>query len=305
MSPRFNCDILDLRCFVVVHETRSFHRAAKLLDLSQPAFSRRIQRLEWLVGGSLFDRTSRTLTETALGRELLPVARRTVEQLDASLFASANLREPRWVDITIASIPTAAVRILPQAVRQFMRDNEQVRIRILDGSAVETIDLIARGQAEFGLSIESLMPPGLRFERLNDDVYGVACHQTHRLAECETVSWSALGDETLILVHRESRNRTLLESELARHGLSLGWRYEVGHLTTAYGLVEAQVGVAIMPQMMAPVSERSDVVWRPLFEPRVSRTIGVVLRRSGAMHPAALQLLERIRAGWRAGPLSS
>lgn len=298
MSGKFNCDLLDLRSFVAVHETRSFNRAAQLLSLSQPALSRRIQRLEALVGGALFDRTSRTLTETALGKELLPVARRTLEHLDTSLFASPNLREPRWTEITIFCVQTAAFHVLPMAARRFMEENPRLRLRILDVPAVEGAELVARGEAEFGVTIESLLPPGLRFEALHEDPFGLACHRSHHLAQEESVEWAALRGESLIAVHRASRNRTLLDAELNRHNMSLDWRYEVGHLTTALGLIESRVGLAVMPRMIMPQSGRPDLVWRPLVAPLVCRTIGIVQRRAGTLHPAAQQLLDRLREEW-------
>lgn len=296
-----NCDLLDLRAFVAVHETRSFIRAAHLLGLSQPALSRRIQRLEGLVGGALFDRTSRTMTETALGKELLPVARRTLEFLDNSLFASPKLREPRWTDITIFCVQTAAFHVLPRAARRFMDENPRLRLRIIDVPAVEGAELVARGEAEFGISIESLLPSGLRFEALHEDPFGLACHRSHRLAQSDAIEWSALRGENLVAVHRASRNRTLLDAELKQHAISLDWRYEVGHLTTALGLIEAEVGVAVMPRMVMPQSGRSELVWVPLVDPVVRRTIGIVQRRVGAMHPAAAQLLERLREEWPTG----
>ncbi|PZR43302.1 MAG: LysR family transcriptional regulator, partial [Stutzerimonas stutzeri] len=47
---RINCEILDLRAFLAVVELESFHRAAEALNLSQPALSRRIQKLEASIG---------------------------------------------------------------------------------------------------------------------------------------------------------------------------------------------------------------------------------------------------------------
>jgi DNA-binding transcriptional LysR family regulator len=306
VAGKLNCDLLDLRAFVALHETRSFNRAARLLGMSQPALSRRIQRLEGLVGASLFDRTSRTLVETALGKELLPIASRTLEQLDASLFALPKLRETRWTDITIFCIQTAAFHVLPLAAQRFLADNPRVRLRILDRQAVDGADLVARGEAEFGISIENLLPPGLKFEALHDDQFGVVCSRNHPLAQSGFVPWTALRDESLIAVHRgsqvvasrTSRTRTVLDAELNRHGISLEWRFEVGHLTTALGMIEAQVGVAVMPRMVVPESNHSGVVWRPLVEPVVKRTIGVVQRRSASMHPAAAQLLDCLREDW-------
>ena len=49
-----NCDTLDLRSFIAVMELGNFHRAAEALNVSQPALSRRIQKLEETIGAQLF-----------------------------------------------------------------------------------------------------------------------------------------------------------------------------------------------------------------------------------------------------------
>src|SRR3954464_1315752 len=71
-----NCELLDLRAFLAVLDLRSFVKSAQMLNISQPALSRRIQALEAAFGAPLLERTTRSVTPTALGRELEPMIRR-------------------------------------------------------------------------------------------------------------------------------------------------------------------------------------------------------------------------------------
>ena len=71
-----NCEILDLRAFLSVVELESFHRAAEALNLSQPALSRRIQKLEATIGAPLLELTARHVSATAVGSELIPLRQR-------------------------------------------------------------------------------------------------------------------------------------------------------------------------------------------------------------------------------------
>lgn len=302
----FNCELLDLRAFLAVHETRSFHRAAVELNMSQPAISRRIQKLEEMAGGPLFDRTTRMLADTALGKELIPVAQRALEFLDQSLFGSRNTRQPRSTLITIHCIPTGAFYFLPSVISRFMADYPHVRIRIHDAPAVEGLDLVARGVAEFGINILGLLEPGLEFDPLVDDPYVLACRRDHPLAARTVVDWDELRHYPLIAVQRTSRNRTLLDAELAKHGKTLEWRYEVAHLTTSLGLVAQDVGISILPKMATPSEDSgSDIVTRPLSSPQISRTIGIIRRANATLTPAADQLLRYLRQAWPGAGLDS
>lgn len=83
---KLNCELLDLRALIAVADGRSFHRAAEQLNLSQPALSRRIQKLELAVGGPILDRSTRTVRLTPVGQEVLPLLRRILEKMGQSLF---------------------------------------------------------------------------------------------------------------------------------------------------------------------------------------------------------------------------
>ena len=67
-----NISLRQVRSFVVVASTGSFTRAAPLLHISQPALTVQIRELESALGLKLFDRNTRQLDLTPLGRELLP-----------------------------------------------------------------------------------------------------------------------------------------------------------------------------------------------------------------------------------------
>src|SRR3954466_15471735 len=65
-------DLGDLRAFIAVAECGAFHEAADQLSISQPALSRRIQKLEETLGVALLRRTTRRVDLTTVGRDFLP-----------------------------------------------------------------------------------------------------------------------------------------------------------------------------------------------------------------------------------------
>ena len=215
---RINCEILDLRAFLLVVELGSFHRTAEALNLSQPALSRRIQKLEAAIGGPLLERTTRHVAPTAMGQELLPLVRRMLEEFDGSLF---TFRDPqrRGGIVSMACLPTAAFYFLPEVIRAFRIDHPQVRFRILDLPATEGLQSVARGEVEFGVNIMGASDPDLVFDRLVEDPFVLAVRNGHPLAEREWVTWADLAGFPLITVHRSSANRILLEFDAGQVGL--------------------------------------------------------------------------------------
>ena len=84
-----------------------------------------------------------------------------------------------------------------------------------------------------------------------------------------------------------------------RAGVRLSWSYEVTHLSTSLGLVEAGLGISVLPQLATPQGDHPIIVTRPIGNPEVSRTIGVVRRRGGRLAPAAERFLEMLLGTWK------
>ncbi|SON56637.1 Morphology and auto-aggregation control protein [Hartmannibacter diazotrophicus] len=294
-----NCEILDLRAFLSVVELENFHRAAEALNLSQPALSRRIQKLEQVIGAPLLERTTRHVSVTAVGIELMPLVRRMLEEFDGSLFAVRDISPTRGGLVTIACLPTAAFYFLPTVIRQFNQEFPNIRFRILDLPATDGLQAVARGEVEFGINIMGTSDPDLTFERLVEDPFVLAARKDHPLAEKVVVGWKDLEPYQLITVHRSSGNRTLLDAALAKSNIKLRWFYEVTHLSTSLGLVEAGLGISVLPRMATPREDHPFLVTRPIGNPEISRTIGVVRRRGGTLSPAAERFLNMLMGVWR------
>ena len=293
-----NCEILDLRAFLAVVELQGFHRAADQLNMSQPALSRRIQKLEQAIGAPLLERTTRHVAATALGTELVPLVQRMLEEFDGSLFSMRELGTKRGGLVTIACLPTAAFYFLPSVIRQFNQEYPNIRLRILDLTATDALQAVARGEVEFGINIMGSSDSDLIFERLAEDPFVLAAKRDHPLAEKKEVRWQDLEPYPLITVHRSSANRTLLDAALARSNIKLNWFYEVTHLSTSLGLVEAGLGISVLPKMATPQGEHPFLITRPIRNPEISRTIGVVRRRGGTLSPADEHFMRMLIGAW-------
>ena len=293
-----NCEILDLRAFLSVVELESFHRAAEALNLSQPALSRRIQKLEATIGAPLLERTTRHVSATAVGSELIPLVQRMLEEFDGSLFAVRDVGAQRSGLVTIACLPTAAFYFLPTVIKQFNAEYPHIRFRILDLPATDGLLAVARGEVEFGINIMGAADPDLIFDRLIEDPFVLAARNDHPLAAKGELGWEDLTPYPLITVHRSSGNRTLLDAALAKSNLKLRWFYEVTHLSTSLGLVEAGLGISVLPKLATPQEEHPFLVTRPIRNPEISRIIGVVRRRGGTLSPAAERFLDMLIGTW-------
>ena len=114
-----------------------------------------------------------------------------------------------------------------------------------------------------------------------------AVRNDHPLARRKSVDWADLKGYPLIGFSRHSGNYAILDHALANRNLDLNWFYEANHLSTTLGLLEANLGVAILPGVSIPQVRNSVIVSIPVSNPVVTRTIGIVERRFGQLSAAA------------------
>lgn len=290
-----NFDLNDLQAFRAVVEKGSFRKAADAIRISQPALSRRIDKLETALGVKLFERTTRKVSLSMAGRAFIPDVERLLDDLDLALLGITGVASTRMTNVTIACVPSTAYYFMPQVVAEYHRLYPRTKVHVLDASASEVQGAVVSGEADFGLSFTGTLDPGIEFELLLQERYVMACRRDHPLATAERVSWDEMYRQDYITLDRSSGNRLLLDQALVSVRPEKPGICETRHVTTMIGLVEAGLGVAAVPPIAMPLAGHPLLVSVPLVEPEVLRNVGLIRRRGHTLTPAALELERLVR----------
>ena len=296
---RINFDLQQLEAFVAVTERGSFRAAAEHIHLSAPALSRRIDKLETLLGARLFNRTTRDVELTPLGGVFLERARAALDDLESAMLGITDIAASRSGRVTVACVPSAAIHFLPTVVRSFSERYPLIRIRVMDEASSQVLASVVSGESDFGISFMGSQVPGVAFDPIHTDPFVLALPRTHPLAARKTLAWPELKSERLIAVARSSGNRQLLDDALAKAGVNPSYRFEVSHIATLLGMVEAGLGLAAVPRMALPVSHPT-LVGVALRKPAVARELGLATRRGAALRAPARMFHDHLRAELKA-----
>lgn len=280
----------DLEACVAVAELGNFRKAADGVHLSQPALSRRIAKLESALGVRLFDRTTRSVVLTAVGREFAAKARALLDELEGSLLALGDVAATRVGEVTVACVPSAAYYFLPQLIRRYHERFPRIRVRVVDEAANAVLAAVVRGDADFGINFVGTQDPDVDFQPILKEPFVAACRRDHALARRRSVTWAELGRYDYMTVSKSSGNRLLIDLALARTRERPRWFYETRHISTLLGLVEAGLGVTAVPRLAMPTENHPTLASVPLVEPTVTRTLGLIRRRGRSLLPAAQEL---------------
>ena len=259
----------QLRAFHLVAHHLSFARAAEALFITPSGLSVLIRELERQLCFRLFDRTTRQVTLTPQGRELLAVTRSTLPTLDGAMSRIAHAEKGKARSITVGTTPWLAAHVLPPAIKAFREARPELRIGIFDGSFGAIARRVEAGKLDFGLGIYKRMP-GLR--RAPFFRFSLMVIRADRDGTPDRVStrWSALNGETLISVTANDHHQQLIDAQLAKAGIVCRRGQTVNLLDTQIGLVEAEQGIAVIPSFALPACRNRKVSMSKLVEPLVT-----------------------------------
>lgn len=245
-------DLRQLRYFTTLAETLNFHRAAERLNITQPPLTVAIRKLEADLGVALFDREARGVRLTPAGQAAIGPAREALaaaERLrDAVRQGAAGLRGR----LSIGFIGSAIGDLLPRIISHFRQAYPDVDLALEELNSVEIVRAIAARQLDVGLVRLPVMDSApVVTEVIERDQLVVALPGHDVLARRTTIALEALADRSFILYSPVSVLHATARLACHRAGFSPRVAQEAMQVQTILSLVEAGLGVALIPSRSA------------------------------------------------------
>jgi DNA-binding transcriptional LysR family regulator len=287
-SPLYSRQLL---AFVTVAEELHFGRAAERLHMSQPPLSQLIRRFEKEVGTSLFLRTTRSVKLTPAGQILFDCSRNLIDQGHAMLIGVRQVATGQRGILTLGFTSTAAFDALPRAISAYRKRYPNVRLLLHEQKTSSELwqELLAgRLDAALLRRQTSMNDSGFRFISVGREPLVVAMPARHRMASLAKVRLADLRDEPFIaFAERKSHYfHALIGALFDRAGFAPRIVTE-SVLPTMLALVEAGVGVALVPESAATV-RRGKLAFRQLRGAHPAAELHIALPVNGANAAAGM-----------------
>lgn len=288
-----------LRGFATVARTGNLSDAADALGRTPSAVSMMLKQFETHLGEPLFE-TDRKNRLTALGTFVLEQAERELQQFDNTVRAIEGYARAAHGRVRIATVPSVASTIIPRVLSRHMPDFEQVDLEMRDMDSSSIRHELDRSRIDIGIGTIGEHVAGLDSTLLMTDAFGVICARAHPLAaERGPVTWEALEGHRLI-ANSLSAN---IAAEPAR-ALHRGSRLTAQNVASILGMVQANIGLTILPEMTTWAAAQSGLVFRPLADKAARRELHLVKKHDATLSPAArlfeTRILETV-ADWNRG----
>ncbi len=286
----------QLRLFEAVARLGSVTRAAGEANLTQPAVSIQLKRLEEQAGMALFDQVGRRLLLTAAGRELLSASQNILREMAELGDALESLRGEIAGPVRVSAVTTATY-FMPHLLGEFVRRHPKVqpiltvtnRSNILNRLENRQDDVYIMGQVPEHLDVSD--KPFL------ENVLVVAAHPSHPLTGAKRVKLADLARERILVREPGSGTRQAIDRLLFEHGLEITPYMELGSGEAIKQGVMAGLGLAVLSRQSLALEIASGRVAVIDCEPfPLRRPWNAVYPRSGNQPLAVRTFLEFLAA---------
>lgn len=240
-----------LRLFAAVVDNGGFSKAARALNLSQPAISKSLNELEKQLHVSLLDRSGRSIVLTEAGKTLYA---RAGELFGVERVAERELRELRGLkrgSLRVAASTTIATYILPPYLGRFRMRHPNVRIRAANANTRTVLRLLLEFRVDVALVEGPVSHSRVQVIPWREDELVVIAHPEHPLHRRGRVTPIDLADEPFLVRERGSGTREVSERALALHDVRLANTMRVGGTEAIKQAVAAGIGLAIVSRAAA------------------------------------------------------
>lgn len=286
-----------LGAFVEVARSGNLTRAARVLDLTQPALSERLMALERDLGVDLFVRTHRGVRLTDAGRALVPHAERAIGAIAEGRRVVDEMRRGKGGRLAVGAAPAVSTYVLPGVLRIFNQAHPDVELSVRTGHSEEVLDMVLREDVQVGV-VREMRHPEVETIPLYEDELVLVVHRTHRFAERGRIRLAELAPEHLVTFDRASSYTELTQALFREAGIVPRGTIELDNIDAAKKCVAQGLGVALLPRQ-AVREELAAGTLRPVViagaRPIRRRIVAVRRRDAGPAVPSVAAFLELVR----------
>lgn len=289
-----------LRYFDALARIGHFGRAAEACAISQPALSLQIRELEDLVGVPLVERGGRRIRLTGLGEEFAERTRAILRAVDDLEDLGRAAHGPLSGRLRLGIIPTVAPYLLPQVITSLARQFPGIDPRPREAVTQKLIEDLAEARLDAAIVALPVSEPALAEIPLFEEEFVLV--RPLEDADKPVPASDRLHEMRLLLLEEGHCFRDQALSVCNITTSSARELMEGSSLSTLVRMVGAGIGVTLIPQMAVDTETRtSSVCVSRLAEPRPTRTIGMVWRKTNPLATQFARIADIVRDVAEAG----
>ena len=240
--------IRNLKVFVTVCQEKNMTKAAKQLDISQPAASLAVREMEEYTGTTLFERDGRGIRLTKAAKHFYPMVQQMLK-----LYGEIENEMMKWSStssVHIGSSISIGACILPSVIREYNQNYPEIEVKVSINSSDIIEQAILDGNLDIALIEGSIHSDKIMSECFLKDELVAICGMFHPLAGKKQVPIDRLKNENFLFREKNSGTRELIETVFTQKDFFFEPIWESTSTTALINAVAQGIGISILPKKM-------------------------------------------------------
>jgi len=289
-------DFFSLHLLVVTIREGSIARAAARENIAPSALSRRISDLERTLGVPLLARRARGVEPTEAGRAALALAERIDDDLESLVHQVKAEKNDVAGTVRLFANTSSVIGFLPERLKVFIGHYPAVRIALRECQSPDVLQACLDGTADVGLCSGAVLRGSLDSWPFVRDPMMVVMPRGHVLARARVVRFADVLGHPLIGVQSGGAVDRLLHDRALKAGRRMQFTVSVGSVDAVCRMVEAGLGIAIIPTSAASAyAGAKRFVRKKLSEPWADRELRLYAPRKSPRSRAATALIDHLK----------
>ncbi len=272
-------DFVSIRLAVACARAGNLTEAARECHLVLPAASRRLRDLERAIGAPLFERHSRGVTPTALGRAFMKRGMAILQELDNLMTELADSQQGVVRHVHVCAGTAAITQFLPPLLAEYAELRPEVQVELEEQVSQQVVATVREGRADLGVFVAGPDTRGLEVRDFRQDELVLILPAGHRLVGRNRLAFADTLDEHWISLNAGAAMLQAQQQAAMAAGRPLKLRMQVRSFDAVGHMVAAGLGIAALPKGAAlPIVRAMKLRWRPLSDAWARRQMQVVIR---------------------------
>jgi DNA-binding transcriptional LysR family regulator len=285
-------EMSQIRYVLTAARSLNFTRAASECNVTQPALTKGIKKLEAELGAPLFHRDGRRIELSNFGRSMLPHLQHIADEAAATRVLADNFRLLDKVPVRLGVMATIGPVRLSRFLAQFKKLNDGLELSVSEATTASLNTQLQNGEIDVAVMTSTdKIEQEFNTTALYRERYVVVFPSDHRLSRRNTVPLSDLSGEDYI-DRLACEMREMVMQVCAQKKIELYAKFRSEREDWVQAMVLAGIGFAFMPEYSVTLP---GLLQRPLVEPNVERQVVAVTMRGRKFSPAVEAMMRSIQ----------
>ncbi|HMA50171.1 MAG TPA: LysR family transcriptional regulator [Magnetospirillaceae bacterium] len=250
-------DLTDLRLFLQVVDSGSITHGAEKANMALPSASARLRGMEEMIGLPLLDRGRRGVEPTAAGLTLLHHARLVLRQIEAMHGELGEFSAAMRSQVTLLANTAAMTEFLPARLAPYLAAHPGLDIDLKERRSAEIVKAMLAGAADLGIILDSVDYTPLQTRPFAPENLVLVVPKEDPLAARRKLAFTEVAGRDFVGLGPGNPMQDYISLHAQRAGAPLAFRVHLSNFDGLCRLVEAGVGLAVMPERTARTCRRS------------------------------------------------